>query len=99
MNHDELPNEESPLQEPFLRELAAAFRATQDRMARRLCESEPGEHSNIVAEELKGLYHGLLVILDGGTSLADLGLISIVDENGIPFARGLHEPYADYWRE
>ncbi len=38
-----------------------------------------------------GLYHGSLVVFDGGSSLADHGLIKIVDDAGMPFVRHLHE--------
>jgi hypothetical protein len=34
---------------------------------------------------------GVLVMFDGGTALADLGLVSIVDEDGVAFQRFLHE--------
>jgi hypothetical protein len=44
-----------------------------------------------VFEELRGLYHGNLVVFDGGSSLADHGLIKIVDEEGTAFATNLHE--------
>jgi len=36
----------------------------------------------IVEDELRGLYHGLFVVLDGGSALADVGLVSLVDEDG-----------------
>lgn len=87
----------SRLQDPFMWEVAATFRATRDRIARRLSES-PSESAAIVDHELRGLYHGLLVMFDGGTALADEGLISIVDENGVPFDRFLHEICFNYWQ-
>ena len=72
----------SRLQEPFVREIAATFRATQARIARRLAEVPPADPAAVVEDELRGLYHGLFVILDGGTALADDGLVSVVDEDG-----------------
>jgi hypothetical protein len=46
---------------------------------------------------MRGMYHGILVMFDGGTSLADEGLVSIVDEDGMPFQRWLHEICFSYW--
>jgi hypothetical protein len=86
----------SRLQEPFLREVAATFRATAARVARRIAES-PTEASSIVEDEMRGLYHGLFVIFDGGTPLADEGLVSIIDEDGEPFDRFLHEVCFAHW--
>ncbi len=51
----------------------------------------------VVEDELRGLYHGLLVIFDGGTALADEGLVSVVDEDGVVFDRHLHEICFGYW--
>lgn len=86
----------SRLQEPLLREIAAAFQATQARIARRIAEA-PAEVASIVEDEMRGLYHGLFVIFDGGTVLADEGLVSILDEDGEPFARFLHEVCFAHW--
>ena len=47
--------------------------------------------TNIVQDEIRGLYHGSLVIFDGGSSLADHGSIKIVDSQGIQFISHLHE--------
>ena len=87
----------SRLQEPFVREVAATFRATQARIARRLAGVPPAESAAIIEDELRGLYHGLFVILDGGTALADDGLVSVVDEDGVAFERLLHETCFRYW--
>jgi hypothetical protein len=87
----------SRLQEPFLKEVAATFQATKARIARRLAEAAPAEAATILENELRGLYHGLFVILDGGTSLADEGLVSVVDEDGVAFDRFLHERCFDFW--
>jgi hypothetical protein len=90
----------SRLQEPFLRELADNFVATQRRIARRLANLDPSDtaaRDAIMLDEMRGLYHGVLVIFDGGTSLADQGLISIVDEDGAAFERWLHEICFRYW--
>jgi hypothetical protein len=85
---------ESRLQDPFLRELANTFRATQRRISRRLAEAgaiDAGERDAIIRYELQGLFLGVLGMFDGGTALADLGLVSIVDEDGVTFERFLHE--------
>ena len=87
----------SRLQEPFLREVAATFLATKARLVRRLANASPAEAEAIVGDELKGLYHGLLVILDGGSALANEGLVQIVDEEGKPFDRFLHEICFRHW--
>lgn len=87
----------SRLQEPFVLEVAATFRSTQDRIARRLSSALPGDATAIVEDELRGLYHGLFVILDGGTALAEEGLVSVVDEDGVAFERFLHETCFGYW--
>lgn len=88
---------QSRLQDPFMRELTDTFVATTKRLVKRLegasAEEVPGE----VEDELRGLMHGLLVIFDGGTALAERGLISIVDEKGWSFDRFLHEKCFDYW--
>ena len=86
----------SRLQEPFLREVAATFRATKGRIARRIAEA-PAEAASIVEDEMRGLYHGLFVIFDGGTALANEGLISVVDEDGDSFDRFLHEICFAHW--
>jgi hypothetical protein len=93
----EMKMERSRLQEPFVREVAENFRATHVRIARRLADSLPADSVAIIEEELRGLYHGLFVILDGGTSLADEGLISVVDDEGVAFERFLHETCFEYW--
>ena len=87
----------SRLQEPFMREVVATFQATQVRIASRLAEAPGTEATAIVEDELRGLYHGLLVIFDGGTALADEGLVSVVDEDGVPFDRYLHEICLGFW--
>jgi hypothetical protein len=90
----------SPLQEIFLRELAANFQATHRRVMRCLADlpSNTAEAKDaVIRDELRGLYHAILVIFDGGTSLADHGLVSIVDERGVAFQRHLHEICFQYW--
>jgi hypothetical protein len=86
----------SRLQKPFLREVAAIFLATKARLARRLTSVPSGEGDAIIEEELKGLYHGLFVILDGGSGLANQGLVRLVDEDGM-IDRFLHEICFEYW--
>lgn len=87
----------SRLQEPFVREVAATFRAAQARIARRLADASAADVPAIVEDELRVLYHGLFVNLDGGTALADEGLVSVVDEDGVAFERFLHETCFGYW--
>jgi hypothetical protein len=87
----------SSLQEPFMREVAASFAAAQARIARRLVGVPPAEAAAIVEDELRGLYHGLFVILDGGTALANEGLVRIRDDEGVEFDRFLHEVCFRYW--
>jgi hypothetical protein len=84
----------SRLQDPFMRELADTFRATRRRIGQRLAEAgaiHAGERDAIIQYELQGLFLGVLVTFDGGTALADLGLLRIVDEDGVAFQRFLHE--------
>ena len=87
----------SRLQEPFMEELVQTFRATNKRLVQRLSNSSSADADSIVEDEMRGLYHGLLVILDGGTSLADKGLVSVIDEDGVAFDRFLHEICFQYW--
>lgn len=83
------------MQDPFMQEVARTFAATRDRLLRRL--HEPENTSDVVDDELRGLYHGLFVILDGGSALAERGLITVVDEAGQPFDRFLHEICLEHW--
>jgi hypothetical protein len=85
------------MQEPFLREWAATFVATKGRVLRRLAAAPHDEAAAIIEDELRGLYHGLLVIFDGGSGLAEQGLIHILDEDGVVFDRFLHEICFRYW--
>jgi hypothetical protein len=87
----------SQMQELFLREYAATFEATRARLVERLATGTSADAAAIVQDELQGLYHGLLVIFDGGTSLANEGLVSIVDEDGVAFDRHLHEICFGFW--
>ena len=80
-----------------MKDLATTFQATLTRTVTRIKETTSNEVATIVEDELRGLYHGLLVIFDGGTVLADEGLVSIVDEDGMAFDRHLHESCFDYW--
>ena len=87
----------SYLQDPFMCEVVANFVATQARIARRLAGTPAGEAAAVVEDELRGLYHGLFVIFDGGTALADEGLVRIRDDDGVEFDRFLHEICFSYW--
>jgi hypothetical protein len=86
----------SDLQSEFLRVFADGHRATAKRIVAKL--NDLGLSPNlreradkIVAEEIRGLYHGSLVIFDGGSTLADRGWVRIVDDKGAAFATNLHE--------
>jgi hypothetical protein len=86
----------SYLQDEFLRVLADGHRATEKRIVSRLMSAGVAPEMEarireIVHDEVRGLYHGSLVVFDGGSSLADHGLIKIVDDEGTPFVRHLHE--------
>ena len=86
----------SYLQDEFLRVFADGHRATATRILRRLADAGlPSDlhfrATEIVQDELRGLYHGSLVVFDGGSSLADTGLIKIVDDEGVGFISHLHE--------
>jgi len=85
------------MQEPFVREIAALFQSTQARIARRMAEASSTDALAIVEDELRGLYHGLFVVLDGGSALADVGLVSLVDEDGRALERSLHETCFEFW--
>jgi hypothetical protein len=85
------------LQEPFLREVALSFIATKARILRRLAGSLPEATEAIIEDELRGLYHGLFVIFDGGSALANRGLVRIADEDGKSFDRFLHEICFAFW--
>jgi hypothetical protein len=89
---------QSRLQTPFVEEVARTFQATQARIVRRLSEKPSTESVESILEgEFRGLYHGLFVMLDGGTALANEGLISVVDEDGVAFDRFLHEICFGFW--
>lgn len=87
----------SRLQEPFMREIAAGVVATKRRILKRLAAARPEEAATILEDELRGLYHGLFVVLDGGSALADEGLVHVVDEDGNRFDTHLHEVCFGYW--
>jgi len=91
-----VPTPKSYLQDEFLRVFADGHRATARRIAARITKLGVSPElqrgiTAIVEDELRGAYHGNLVVFDGGSSLADHGLIKIVDDQGTPFARNLHE--------
>lgn len=94
----------SPLQESFLRVFAEGHKATAKRMMRRVGELgiDAGmlkKIEEILADEMRGMYHGSLVVFDGGSCLADEGLIRIVDEDGTAFDPCLHEVCLPYYDE
>lgn len=85
-----------------MQELFLNFEATAKRLSRRLREEggkSDAADAEIVHDELRGLYHGVLVVFDGDTALAEKGLIRIVDEDGVAFDRHLHELCFQFWPE
>jgi hypothetical protein len=87
---------ESYLQDEFLHVLADGHKATAERIVAQLSAlGIPAallqQVAEVVRHEIRGLYHGNLVVFDGGSSLADHGLIKIIDDEGTPFVRNLHE--------
>jgi hypothetical protein len=87
---------ESYLQGEFLQVFAEGHRATAERIVSKLesLDISPGlqqQVSKIVHDEIRGLYHGNLVVFDGGSNLANHGMIKIIDDNGAPFVTYLHE--------
>jgi hypothetical protein len=99
-----LPMPDSHLQDEFLRVFADGHRATVNRIVSRLASlgMQPELHEKvreIVHDEVRGLYHGGLVVFDGGSSLADHGIIKIVDDEGTPFTTHLHEIGFSYYDE
>lgn len=87
----------SPMQELFMREWAKLFIAARAGILNGIKDKSADDAEAAITDSLQGLYHALLVTFDGGTSLADHGLIQIVDEDGIPFDRYLHEICFSYW--
>ena len=84
----------SPLQDVLLENLTEIMRCSRTRVNEKidfLKEEDQVKVDEIVWNEIKGIIHGVLCEFDGATSLADHGLISIVDENGQKFDRYLHE--------
>lgn len=64
----------SRLQDPFMSEFAETFRAAANNLSVRLDGvTSKEELAATLEDELRGLYHGLLVMFDGGTALADQG--------------------------
>ena len=85
---------DSPLQSILLENFTELMRASRSRVwnsTEFLSEQNRSLVDKIVWEEIKGIIHGVLCEFDGATSLADHGLISIVDEDGNEFDRFLHE--------
>jgi hypothetical protein len=86
----------SYLQDEFLRVFADGHRATAGRIVSRLealgiPSAFHEQIREIVHNEVRGLYHGSLVVFDGGSSLANHGMVKIVDDEGTAFATHVHE--------
>lgn len=95
---------DSYLQEEFLRVFADGHRATAARIMAKISALDiPPEVldqvKEIVRDEVRGLYHGSLVVFDGGSSLANQGLIKIIDDEETPFVTYLHEIGFRYYDE
>lgn len=81
-----------------MKELVAGSKATLARIERRMQDcGDNDEIALVVRDELRGMLHGILVTFDGGSALAEKGLIRIVDENDDAFDRHLHELCFEYW--
>ena len=94
----------SYMQDAFLKELSEMATATKKRISSQvsnidLSEADKSQLNDVLTSELRGLIHGILVTLDGGSALADDGLISVVDEDGKSFDRNLHELITGYFND
>lgn len=94
----------SEIQEEFLNELADNIRASRCRIKKATAKwglnSQVSSHlEELIWEELQTVAHSFLVSIDGGTSLAEKGLISIFDEHGNEFDNYLHELFFDRFTE
>ena len=49
-----------------------------------------------ISELLRGVLHSSLVVLDGGTKLAERTNLSIVDDMGHTLPKNLHEEFVSY---
>jgi hypothetical protein len=86
----------SALQTQFLNEVIDGIVAAYKRLDHILKDIPIGladkeKMKEKLRDELSGVAFGICVILDGGSGLADNGLIRIIDEEGNTFDRNLHE--------
>ena len=84
----------SQLQHEFLLELLNLVRSSRKRIVlglRNLGVENQEAIDQLVWDELKTIVHSFLVTLDGGTELAEKGLITITGDDGIEFDSFLHE--------
>lgn len=93
--------DKSPLQEIFLKEIVDGMRASRQRIINTLNElkldaEQIQKLDEEIWSEIKGLSHGILVSIDGGSAMADDGLVSLIDEEGMAFDRYLHELLFDH---
>jgi len=75
----------------------ASFRKLQKALAQQGVSKE--DVKQVFFECLSGYAVSFLVMLDGGTSLAESGRIFLVDEDGNHLGEGLHEEFLGYLLE
>ncbi len=51
---------------------------------------------SVLRERFVGVVHSMLVILDGGTKMAETGRLHLVDGSGTSIGEGLHERFHDH---
>ena len=91
------PSTESRLQQPFLRLLCQDFHRVALDITELVKINSPQQVEEKVTDLMKGLLHSTCCIFDGGSPLADLGLIDIIDEDGVPFDKHLLEICMCFW--
>ncbi len=92
----------SYIQDSFIDVFAEGHTATVKRINHKidsldLSDDVKSQISELITDEIKGLFHGSLVVFDNGSNLADEGMIRIIDEDGIPFQSNLHECAMDFY--
>lgn len=87
----------SEFESDFMHVLCDSHRATAERILRRIRDSESTATETIIREEIRGLLHGTMVVLDNGSSLADHTTIKIFDEIGDQFSPRLHERIGEFY--
>ncbi len=94
--------DKSYIQDDFLQVFADGHVATAKRINHKINSLEipdeaKAEIKGLIIDEIQGLFHGSLVVLDNGSNLADEGMIRIIDEDGVAFQPNLHETAMDFY--